>query len=140
MQRCVQTNFHNTQTHVLHFIWTHHCSYETSFFKYMSVGWDVKWCPVSRITTPWHAKDRFSGFRRRVGSWGPPGKLKNFITNSHRRYMAGILPVRRKTQNNQSINLSNKNNPFLKWHANMLITKTQCYFITFCPLIIPYWL
>ena len=24
---------------------------------FMSVGWDVKWCPVSRITTPWHWKD-----------------------------------------------------------------------------------
>ena len=77
-------------------------------FIFMSVGWDVKWSPMSRTTTPWHAKDRFSGFRRRVGSWGPPGKLQNFITyhlpNSRRRCMAGILPIRRKPQK-QSINL-----------------------------------
>ena len=33
------------------------------FLSLMSVGWDVKWWPVSRITTPWHAKDRFTGFR-----------------------------------------------------------------------------
>ena len=39
----------------------------------MSVGWDVKWCPVSRITTPWHAKDfDEEGFQE------PPGKLQNF--------------------------------------------------------------
>ena len=48
---------------------------------FMSVGWDVKWCPASRITILWHTKDRFSGSRRRVGSetskeQGPPtGKL-----------------------------------------------------------------
>ena len=35
---------------------------------FMSVEWDVKWCPVSRITNSWHTKDRFSGFRRRTGS------------------------------------------------------------------------
>ena len=70
----------------------------TQFLSYlimfMSVGWDDKWCPVSRITTPWHAKGRFSGFCRRVGSWGPPGKLQNFIIyhlpNSRRRCMAKI--------------------------------------------------
>ena len=37
-------------------------------------------------------------------------QAKNFITyllpNSRRRYMVGILPIRRKTQNNQSINQS----------------------------------
>ena len=27
-----------------------------------------------------HAKDRFSGFRRRVGMWGPPWKLQNSIS------------------------------------------------------------
>ena len=25
----------------------------------MSVEWNVRWCPVSRVTTPRHAKDRF---------------------------------------------------------------------------------
>ena len=33
-------------------------------------------------TPPWHAKDRFTGFRW-VGFWGSPGKLQNF-TNDHR--------------------------------------------------------
>ena len=52
-------------------------------------------------TTPWHAKDRFSGFRRRVVSWGPSRKLQNFITYhlpyNRRRYMAAILWIQCKT-------------------------------------------
>ena len=62
----------------------------------MSVGWDFKWCPVSRTTTPWHAKDRFTRIRWRVGSRGPPEKLLN---------STAILPIRRKTLYNQSIYL-----------------------------------
>ena len=58
---------------------------------------------VSRIT-PWHAKDRFTGFRWRVGSWVPPGKLQKHLTNFRRRNMAEISPIRRKTLSNQSIN------------------------------------
>ena len=58
---------------------------------FMSVGWDVKWCPVSRITTPWHAKDRFTGFRWRVGSWGPPGKLQNFKTDHSLLIVAAVI-------------------------------------------------
>ena len=45
----------------------------------MSVGWDVKWCPLSRITTLCHAKDCFPEFPWRVGSQFPPGKLQNVI-------------------------------------------------------------
>ena len=38
--------------------------------------------PCQELQPPWHAKDRFAGFWWRVGSWGPPGKLQNFI-NDH---------------------------------------------------------
>ena len=40
-----------------------------------------------------------------IGSWRPPGKLQNWLllTNSRRRYMAEIMPIRRKTLSNQSI-------------------------------------
>ena len=74
----------------------------------MSVGWDVKWCPVSRITTPLARKRPFHWIWRRVGSWGPRGKLQNFkidhfLTNSRRRYMAETLPIWRETPSNQSI-------------------------------------
>ena len=48
------------------------------YILFMSVEWDVKLCLVSR-TTPLPRK----GFRRRLGSLGPPGILKNF-TNDHR--------------------------------------------------------
>ena len=39
-----------------------------------------------------HRKDRFTGFRWRVGSWGTPGKIQNWslLTNSRRRCMADI--------------------------------------------------
>ena len=47
------------------------------------LGWDVKWCPMSKITIPCHSKDRFTGFRRRVGSRGPPGKLQNSSKTDH---------------------------------------------------------
>ena len=53
----------------------------------MSVGWDVKWCPVSRKTTPL-ARQR--PFRWRVGSWGTPGKLQNF-TNYYRLLMVAAV-------------------------------------------------
>ena len=43
----------------------------------MSVGWEVKWCPESGIKKTFALK----GFRIRVGSRGPPGKLQNFQTD-----------------------------------------------------------
>ena len=63
--------------------------------SFMSVGWDVKWCPVSRITTTWHAKERFTESKL--------VRAARETSNCRRRYMAEILPIRRKTQ---SINLS----------------------------------
>ena len=43
-----------------------------------------------------HAKDSFSGFQRRVGSWGPPGELSNSITYH--------LPIYIRGKTKQSIN------------------------------------
>ena len=52
----------------------------------MSVGWDVKWCPVSRITPHWHAKDRFTGWLLRS-----PGKLlQNFKTDYIKLIVAAV--------------------------------------------------
>ena len=44
------------------------------YFLFMSVGWDVKWCPVSRITTPLARKRQFLWISRRAGSCESPGK------------------------------------------------------------------
>ena len=64
---------------------------------------DVKWCHISRITNPWHALDRFTGFRKREGSLGPPEKLQiSHLSYSRRRYMAEILQIWRKTPFNQA--------------------------------------
>ena len=52
----------------------------------MFIGWDVKWCPVSRITPPWHAKDRFTGWLLRS-----PGKLlQNFKTDYIKLIVAAV--------------------------------------------------
>ena len=71
--------------------------------------------PVSKITTCLAHKDRFTGFRWRVGSWGPPRKfqISNWphFTNSRRHNMAEILPIRPNTLSNQSINYMNKLEP-----------------------------
>ena len=58
----------------------------------MSAGWDFKWCPVSGITTPL-TRSRLKRAARE--------------TDSCCRYMAEILPLRLKTQSNQSINQKN---------------------------------
>ena len=66
--------------------------------------------PYQGYQPPWHAEDRFTGFRWRVGSWGPPGKLQNFKTDhmylivaavtwlKYCRYGVKLYPI------NQSIN------------------------------------
>ena len=46
------------------------------FHIFMSVGWNVKWCPVSRITTPLARGRPFRWIS--MNSWGPPGKLQNW--------------------------------------------------------------
>ena len=58
----------------------------------MSVGWDVKWCPVSRITTPLARERPFHW----VGSWGPPGKLQNFTNDYH---LFGVTKTRNRKRN-----------------------------------------
>ena len=57
--------------------------------------------PLLRITNPWHAKDRFSWFRRRVSSWEPLGKSWSYLNNSIRFCIAEILPIRRKRPSNK---------------------------------------
>ena len=57
----------------------------------MSVGWNVKWCPVSRITTLLARKRPFHWIRWRVGSWGPPGKLQNFKTDDFSLIVVDII-------------------------------------------------
>ena len=75
----------------------------------MSVGWDVKWCPVSRITTPLARKRPFHWVSMKsrlelVRAARKPSKFQNwsYFTNSRRRYMTEILPIRRKTLSDQS--------------------------------------
>ena len=68
----------------------------------MSVGWDVKWCPVSRITTSLVRKRPFhwiSMKSRLVRAAMETSKFQNWshFTNSRRRYMAEILPIRRNS-------------------------------------------
>ena len=76
----------------------------------MSVGWDVKWCPLSRITTPLARKRPFhwiSMESKLVRAAREPSTYQNWslLTNTRRRYMTEILPKRRKHYPiNQSIN------------------------------------
>ena len=57
------------------------------------------------------AKDRFTGFQRRLTSHAPRSKLQNFKTDHFIPIVAAVmwlkfLPIRRKTLSNQSINQS----------------------------------
>ena len=69
--------------------------------------WDVKWCPVSNITTPLARKRPFHWITKSllVRAARETSKFQNssHLTNSRRRYITAILPIRRKTLSNQSI-------------------------------------
>ena len=123
-----------------------------SFFLFtMSVGWDFKWCPVSRITTPLARKRLFywiSMKSRLMKAARGTSKFQNWLhlTYCRRRYMAEILPIRRKTQSNQSINQSfNQSinlitisiplvqNLFLGWISCWLIFGMKC--ISVCNIL-----
>ena len=85
-------------------IFTFSCSCLILLCPYL---WDVKYCPMSRITTPLARKRPFhwiSMKSRLVRAARETSKFQNWshITNSRRRYMAEILPIRRKTLSNQS--------------------------------------
>ena len=56
----------------------------------MSVGWDVKWCPVSRITTPLAHKRPFHWISMKNWLVGPPGKLQNFKTDHIKLIIAAV--------------------------------------------------
>ena len=85
------------------------------YCTFMSVGWDVKWCSGSRITTllarktPFHwisMKSRLVRAAREIKFHN--SKFHNWLllTDSRRRYLAEILPMRCKNLSNQSINQS----------------------------------
>ena len=87
-------------------------------FTCMSVGWDVKWCPVSRITSPLARKRPFhwiSMKSRLVRSARESSKFQNWsqFTNIRRRW--NIADVAYNQSINQSINHSKCNtlyNPY----------------------------
>ena len=72
------------------------------FTDFMSVWWDVKWCPISRITTPLARKRLFNWISMKSRLVRAVRETSNFqnwslLTNSRRYYMAEILPIRHKT-------------------------------------------
>ena len=76
----------------------------------MSVRWNVKWCPATRLTTPWHAKTVSLDFEEvkksnLVRAAMETSEVRNLslLTNSRCCCMDGILPIWLKTQFNQSI-------------------------------------
>ena len=93
--------------------------YPCLFMLSMSVGRDVKWCPVSRITTPLARKRPFhwiSTKRRLVRAARETSKFHRWSSciNSIWPYMAEILPIRRKTLYDQSINFMFSRTCFFK--------------------------
>ena len=86
---------------LFNFFWSPSLIFSPTFFQYflpsffVYMRWDVKWFPLVTDNNPsYHPKNRFTGFRLRVGSWRPPGKHHYFKTSHRRRYMAEILPIR----------------------------------------------
>ena len=54
----------------------------------------------------WHAKDHFTGFQWRVGSWGLPRKLQNFKTEHFKLIVAAVIKYCRYGVKHNSINQS----------------------------------
>ena len=70
------------------------------FFYFISVEWDIQWFPVSSITTSLARKRPFlwiSKKRRHVKAAWETSKF-HILSLRRRRYMAGILSIRCKTQ------------------------------------------
>ena len=89
------------------FVYIHvHVAGEICHLSIVSVGWDVKWCPVSRITTPLARKRPFHWISMKSRLVREISKFHNWLllTFSRRRYIAEILPISRNTLSNQSIN------------------------------------
>ena len=95
----------------------------------MSVGWDFKWCPVSRITTALARKRPFHWISKKSRLVRVAMERSLFtIGNRHRRYMAEILPIRRKTLNIQSTNQS------IYFEINVVLWSTiQIYLANHAP-------
>ena len=85
-----------------------HISRQILAYQYvglMSVGWDVQWFSVSRITTQLARKRlfRWISIKSRLMR-AAKETIWSHLTSSRRRYLAEILPWRCKTLSNQSIN------------------------------------
>ena len=96
-----------------------------TFYIFMSVGWDVKWCPVSRITTSLARKRLFhkiSMKSRLVRAVRETLKFQNqsHFTNNRRRYKAEILvlAIRQSSASIQSINIHVQ--AFCQWTVQRL--------------------
>ena len=77
--------------------------------------------PAASTTTKSVAANRSNPALRKTRSHQKGNqKLKSDqVPNSRRRYMAGILPIRRKTQNNQSINHKILGMIFKTWNESL---------------------
>ena len=80
------------------------------FCNVRRIRWDVKWCPVSRITTPLALKRPFQRISRKSRLVRAAWETSTFhnwllLTISHGRNMTEILPMRRKSLSNQAINV-----------------------------------
>ena len=92
-----------SNTHMNTLLYLIHISFLNHF--HMAVRWDVKWCPVSRIKSPLARKRPFHWIpmkRKLVRAAMGTSKFQNWshLKNSRQRYMAEILPIRRKTLSN----------------------------------------
>ena len=82
----------------LHIVYKYWSSSEFGVI-FMSIGWDIKWCPVSRKANPLARKRPFhwiSTKSRLVRAAMETSKFHKKLV-SCRRCMAEILPIRRKT-------------------------------------------
>ena len=75
----------------------------------------------------WNAKDRFTGFRRRLSSWGPPGTLQHFKTDHISLIVAAVTWLKycqfgvKLYPINQSINQWNNQSNNLHCQTNAII-------------------
>ena len=97
---------HHGKTDICHYCFLCGLKFPLNFCMHlevsMSVGWDVKWCPVSRITTPLVRKKPLLKSRL-VRADRETSKL---MVAANTWYMAEILPIQHKTLSKQSLEVS----------------------------------
>ena len=107
-------------------------SHTFTFFTlsiFMSVWWDVKWCPVSSTTIPVHAKVLLLDFDE-PRSWEPLGKLQNFTIDYCLLIVTAVIWLKccRYCVKPYSINQSTV---LLKYHAALPVSRSlvpiACY-------------